>query len=124
MIERGQELPKWAQDVPELNRDSEFYLSAFYELHTTRFHSNPIGPIPWTAQLEYAKFAGLDQVNTKAFLFIIRELDNVFIPWYEKTLNRKQGNHNADGPAQHSNKNRPDAGSQSHQKNRGWLKKS
>lgn len=56
-----------------------FYLASFWELTTTRRFD--MGHIPWGEKLNYARYSGLDDGNTKAFIYIIGEMDVAFLKW-------------------------------------------
>jgi nitrogen fixation/metabolism regulation signal transduction histidine kinase len=40
-----------------------------------------IGPIPWTAMTEYARYLNLDRDVTEAFVDIMREMDNAYVEY-------------------------------------------
>lgn len=54
-------------------------MKAFNDLSTCRSTSMSIGPIPWTAIIEYANWYGLEKDVTEAFIDIIREMDAIYI---------------------------------------------
>ena len=55
----------------------EFYLEAFRELGTTRGIGMGIGPIPFTAILQYSRLYDVD--DFEEFLFLIRQMDNCYL---------------------------------------------
>lgn len=77
-------MPQWYLDEPHLYPGDAFYLKAFFDLSTCRQMGMGLGPIPWDKILMYAKFNGLDEDVTEAFIVIIRELDIAFIEQVNK----------------------------------------
>ena len=73
----GQE-SKALDSKPDI-RGSEFYWVAFYELGTCRSFGMGVGPIPYTAKLEYVRNYGLDDDEELEFMYIMNYLDNVFV---------------------------------------------
>lgn len=51
-------------------------LTAWAELSTCRPIGMAVGPIPWTAIIEWARFHGLDREATGVLVSVIRRLDN------------------------------------------------
>jgi len=47
-----------------------------------------IGPIPWTAVMQYAERVGFDRFNTDLFAHVIRSMDAVYLKWAEKERKR------------------------------------
>jgi len=79
MEERGQDLPDWFKDKPELALGDEFYLSAFSELNTCRQSGWDRGPIPWTAIVAFMDQYELEYDLRVTFLRVIRALDSVLL---------------------------------------------
>lgn len=73
MAERGQPLPQWYLDEPELGPLDPFYIHCFWTLCTTRRY--PGGPIPWDKIIQYAEYSGLDEDMTGALVVIIQAMD-------------------------------------------------
>lgn len=63
--------------IPELPRRLGFYLSAFYELSTSRQMGMAVGPIPFEAIDRYATRYGVR--NFERFRSLIRALDNAWM---------------------------------------------
>ena len=59
-----------------------FYIHSFWKLITTR--NFDMGYIPWGEKLNYARYVGLDEENTRTFIYIIGELDIAFLEWVSK----------------------------------------
>ena len=78
------ELPEWYLNEPHVLTGEEFYLSAFEELGSTRHLGMAIGPIPWTAMMDYAAFHRLSRENAIAFVRIIRIMDGEYLKWVHK----------------------------------------
>ena len=90
MEDRGQELPDWYLDRPELEQGDELYLEAFHRLSTCRPYTfGGPGPIPWTATVAYAEFLGLDRDLWPVLDTVIRAADTVWLQWH--TDNAPQG---------------------------------
>lgn len=74
-IGKGRKPPRWFTDVPDAGPMDEFYLSAFWDLSTTRGIGFAPGPIPWNRIRDYAEYVGLDKDVGFAFAAVIRRLD-------------------------------------------------
>lgn len=55
----------------------EFYIDAFRELSTCRPSSQGLGPIPFTAIVEYARVFDVD--DFEEFLYLVRLMDDVVL---------------------------------------------
>lgn len=69
----------------------EFYIEAFRELSTTRSSAFGIGPIPFTAIVEYAKIYEVDDFDD--FMYFIRSMDSEYLR-LENEEQTKQANKN------------------------------
>jgi len=54
-------------------------MRAFWELSSCRAFGMSIGPIPWTAVVEYAERKGLDSTMILVFEVVMRELDEAYL---------------------------------------------
>lgn len=54
-------------------------MKAFYELTTCRQQGWSMGPIPWSAAVQYAEWSGLDRDVALGFFVVIRELDREYL---------------------------------------------
>jgi len=54
-------------------------MQAFWELCSCRTFGMSIGPIPWTAIIEYGERKGLDSTMILVFEVVMRELDEVYL---------------------------------------------
>ena len=86
---RGQELPDWYLEEPEIRDNDDFYLNAFNDLSTTRQIGMSVGPIPWDRVLQYAAWSGLDDENTEYFVGVIREMDSAWMEWSAEEMKKK-----------------------------------
>jgi hypothetical protein len=77
-IEKGRDLPDWYLEEPEIGPAEGFYMRAFWDLSTCRSTSFSVGPIPWTAIVQYGTWQGLDPLNHAAFVRIIRDMDREY----------------------------------------------
>lgn len=69
-------------EEPHLYPGDEFYLRAFSELSTCRFMGfDGSGPIPWKDIVQYGLFSDLDEDLLKAFIRIIRHMDDGYLQW-------------------------------------------
>ena len=80
-IAKGRDLPAWYLEEPELEPGDAFYLSAFYELSTTRAQGFGTGPIPWQQIVAYSDRMGFDAEMAAFFHQAIRTLDNAYVKW-------------------------------------------
>lgn len=62
-----------------------FLLDAFWELSSERQFGFGLGPIPWSSIVAYAEFVGLDREAFFIFLRIIREMDEAYVEWNNKS---------------------------------------
>ena len=77
-------------EEPQLSPGDEFYLRAFSELSTCRaiaFEGS--GPIPWKDIVQFGLFSELDEDLLKAFVKIIRHMDDGYLKWQRD--NRPKG---------------------------------
>ncbi len=75
---KGRSLPQWFLDEPPVFKGDEFYFQAFNDLNTCRQVGMEVGPIPWHRITEYGREAGLDDSIRKAFVRIIRAMDDAY----------------------------------------------
>lgn len=78
-LAKGQKPPQWYSEQPEIGPLDEFYLSAFWDLSTTRGIGMTCGPIPWNHIRDYAEYAGLERDVGFAFAAIMRQLDAYYL---------------------------------------------
>lgn len=79
---RGQPPPDWAADCPEILRGEDFYLRAFWDLHTERQLGAVVpGPIPWSAVVTYGSRFGLEPSMVDVLAEVVRELDGAYLTW-------------------------------------------
>ena len=86
---KGRDLPEWYLDEPEIWPGDDFYLSAFYELSTTRSLAFATGPIPWHHIVGYADQAGLDEDMSGTFHAVIRAMDNAYLKWASEEAEKR-----------------------------------
>lgn len=89
--ERKQPLPDWYLEEPELQLGEQFFLEAFWELHTSRPQAFGPGQIPWHLIRLYAVDCGLEPDVMDSFKRIIREADNAYLDWVEKDQKKNKG---------------------------------
>lgn len=77
-IQQKRPLPDFIANAPELKPGLEFYIEAFWELHTCRSIGMDVGPIPWTAVQTY----GTIHLDTAQEIFelhyLIRAMDHKY----------------------------------------------
>jgi hypothetical protein len=83
-IKKGRPPPDWYINAPELVEGDEIYLSAFWDLSTTRIMGDVIGPIPWTAINQYADVQEFDRQLKLHFIQVIRQMDCEYLEWQRK----------------------------------------
>lgn len=76
---KGREVPEWFLDEPAVGRMDHFYGKAFNDLSTCRSFGMGLGPIPWDKIDEYGRKAGLTNDILKAFIDIIRLMDEAYL---------------------------------------------
>lgn len=84
-IRERRPIPEPIRNAPELGPGLEFYLSAFWDLHTCRQIGFGVGPIAWTATQEYAKIVCESPEEINDFHYLIKGLDNKYLEWREST---------------------------------------
>lgn len=80
----------------------EFYYDAFQELSTSRSIGLGVGPIPFTAIVEYSRIYELEEFEE--FAYIIRKMDNAFLELNAQESNSKENksaNNNANKKNNH-----------------------
>ena len=76
----------------------DFYMEAFWNLHTCRQLGMSMGWIPWIAMERYATVWGLDEDNTRAFIMVIRSMDGAYLEWeHEQSEERRRANSPPEG---------------------------
>lgn len=80
-------LPDAIQNAPELLPGLDIYLTAFFDLNSSRQYGMTAGPIPWIVINEYCKVNELDPQQRDDMFYFIREMDNHYI----KYLSKKNG---------------------------------
>lgn len=68
----------------------QFYIRAFWNLGSCRAIGMSLGPIPWTALVEYGTRAGLDDEAIEIFLEIMRHLDSAYLNYQEEEATKKR----------------------------------
>jgi hypothetical protein len=68
----------------------QFYIDAFDELSSCRVNSMSIGPIPFTAIVEYSKIFEVDDFNE--FHYFIRLMDQEFLELASQKMKNNSGN--------------------------------
>lgn len=74
----------------------EFYLEAFKELSSCRSVGMALGPIPFTAVVEYVRYYEIEDVD---FHYLIRRLDDHYLLLQSKKNEPKEKKVNATGSA-------------------------
>lgn len=77
-------------DEPIIEPADIFYIKAFYDLGTCRSNGMSLGPIPWSAMIQYAEWYGLDRDVTEAFVDIVREMDTAYLNYQAEEQKRHQ----------------------------------
>ncbi len=69
-------------------RGDAFWLDAFSELSTCRDFGQAIGPIPWTAMIDYGSRAGLGSGMMLVFTRVMRRLDGAYLEHHREESQR------------------------------------
>lgn len=85
----GKPLPEKIRNAPELDPSLRIYSRAFKQLSSCRQLGMGIGPIPWTAVVEYAKIYQLSQEQTDALHFHVERMDGAYLDWVNKKTTNK-----------------------------------
>jgi hypothetical protein len=72
-------IPKKFAEAPDIPLGLDMYLEAFWDLSSCRSAGWGVGPIPWTAILDYAHAYGLDPEQTEDLVYYVRVLDKAYI---------------------------------------------
>ena len=87
-MERNQPIPKLFGERPDLLDGDQFFMDAYWELSSCRYIA--LGPIPWTAIMEFTRYVQLPYDLVPVFNRAIRALDVTFLDWREKQLKVKK----------------------------------
>lgn len=87
-LERKQPIPDLFGERPDLMDGDQFFMDAYWELSSCRYVA--LGPIPWTAIMEFARYVQLPVDLVPMFNRAIRALDITFLEWREKQLENKK----------------------------------
>jgi|TARA_R110000787_G_scaffold283264_1_gene395844 hypothetical protein len=60
-------------------QEHDLYWDAFWELHTERNFGMGFGPIPVSMMWAYTKSYEMCPIESRAFVYIMRALDNTFL---------------------------------------------
>lgn len=83
-IKAGWSLPEKISNAPSLLPGLELYYIGFQDLTASRNIGMGPGPIWWNTVQEYCDRYGLDEEQTEAMHYHIRELDTVFLKHSQK----------------------------------------
>lgn len=78
---RGLRLPGKIENAPELHMGLGLYYNAYWELTSCRASGWGIGPIPWSAILEYARFFEFSEEQEEDLLYYVRMMDNAYLDY-------------------------------------------
>ncbi len=74
-------------EEPLIDEADLFYLTGFWDLNTTRQFD--MGFIPWNAKLQYANYHELDALVTEGFMYLVGNLDHVYLDWLAREREKK-----------------------------------
>lgn len=80
-VQWGLPIPDPIQNKPELAEGLGLFLDAFWALSSCRSIGMGLGPIPWTAVLEYSKILGLREEQQEDLEMHVGRLDSAFLKW-------------------------------------------
>lgn len=78
-VRSGQPVPDRILNAPVLRFGLLFYLQAFFDLDSERAQGMSLGRIPWMAIKHYADHFELDEGQTDALFYFIREMDSAHL---------------------------------------------
>jgi len=78
-IQRKRELPRSIRNAPELWPGLEIFLSAFWELNSSRSVGLAIGPIPYSEIVEWGRVWELDDEMLDDLIFHVRRMDAAYV---------------------------------------------
>lgn len=82
----------------------EFYFDAFYELCTTRQMGMALGPIPFTAIIDYFKLYDLSDFDE--FSYVMRRMDRVYLQNHNEVSKSAKGGEKSSGVRDKNNTNK------------------
>ena len=82
-IRKGRSLPAWYLLWTEPLPGDDWFMGAFWDLSTERPIGMGSGPIPWSALLRYAAYAGLTPGTMLLFRTVIHAMDREYLKWQE-----------------------------------------
>lgn len=89
-IQKGRSLPEWYLAEPDVGDADPFFMQAFSDLSTMRQQGYSPGPIPWDKAMLWAAHKGLDESLTDLFMTVIRVMDNAWLEWHSKQLEKSR----------------------------------
>lgn len=91
-LEKGRPAPDWYHEEPEVHPGEDFYLEGFHHLSTCRVVAPMVvGQIPWDRIRDYGVHHGLTGSALECFIFVIRELDAVYLDVEAQRLKAEAG---------------------------------
>jgi len=78
-LRENREIPEEIAFAPEIGSGLELYYYGFMEISDSRQIGMGLGPIPWKVVHEYCAFLELDEDQTEAMHYHIREMDGAFL---------------------------------------------
>lgn len=83
-------LPEVLKNPPELLPGLDFYLSAFYTLSSCRSVGMGLGPIPWTAVMNYGTLYCSTEESFEDLQYHVRHLDEIYLNWVNESSKAKE----------------------------------
>ncbi len=80
----GQPVPSMIQNAPTLHDGLALYFNAFIELGSCRSIGFGVGPIPWTAMREYARWMRMDRQDAADFFWIMQKMDEAYLKFQKE----------------------------------------
>ena len=75
------QIPDAIKNAPELAAGLDFYLQAFWDLHTCRPTGWSEGQIPWTSLVEWGRMYCENQEQFEVLEFHVKNLDAAYLKW-------------------------------------------
>lgn len=85
----GDPLPDYIRNAPELLPGLELYMQAFHRLSTCRQVGMGLGPVPWTAVVQYGSMQELGQDQLEALHYHMARMDEAYLGYLAETQDKK-----------------------------------
>lgn len=88
-LQSGDPIPDKIANAPAPRDDLKLYWNAFFDLDTTRSHSNGPVAISILSMFEYCEYYGLDEYQRETLIFLVKAMDAAHIKRITREMNSK-----------------------------------